>query len=78
MSNPAYFVPLVILWDVITGPGEYVTRCGEVVSIDSADCRAAKLDCLGSYADGTRERWHRSGRIMASREMVNDIVRATA
>jgi hypothetical protein len=76
MSNQAYFVSLVVLPNVITGPGEYVTRCGELVTIVEVGGRAAKFECLGVYPNGPSERWHRSGRLLPSRETDNDIVRA--
>lgn len=75
MEHQAYFAPLVVMPDLITGPGKYVTRSGETVSVDAVSGHGGEFGCRGSYADGTRERWHRSGRLLASREMDNDIVR---
>jgi hypothetical protein len=75
MPSHAFFASLVALPDVITGPGQYVTRCGDIVTINSAGGRAARFDCFGAYSDGTRESWHRGGRIMASCQTANDIVR---
>lgn len=73
--NSAYFYPLIFLPNLIGTPGKYVTRCGETVTVDAA---SAKHDfgCRGHYADGIAESWHKSGRINASRECNNDIVRA--
>jgi hypothetical protein len=70
----AYFAPLVTLPIIIDGPRSYITRCGDVVSITAS---SAKNDfgCIGAYQDGVKERWHRSGRINASRETSNDVIR---
>jgi hypothetical protein len=75
LKNAAYFAPLVVLPTIIVEPGSYVTRSGEVVSV-SAVSRGYGFTCDGLYPNGVRERWHRSGRISASRETANDIVRA--
>lgn len=75
--NSAYFAPLVTLPTVIDGPGAYVTRCGETVLIDAASSKHC-FGCRGVYENGgIADSWHRSGRILASRETANDIVRAT-
>lgn len=72
---------LVILPYVIQGPGDYVTRCGERVSITSVDSgthyspRDSYSSCRGTYSCGTVESWHPSGRLYTSRECQNDIVR---
>jgi hypothetical protein len=73
--SSAYFAPLVTKTDVITSPGQYITRCGETVTI-TATSRRHDFGCVGTYADGIAERWHKSGRISASRETRNDIVKA--
>lgn len=57
---------------VITTPGQYVTRSGEVVEVDDASDYHWKR---GRYQDGTPESWHRSGRIFSGRETPNDIIR---
>jgi len=69
----AYFAPLVAAPTIIDKPGQYVTRCGETVSIHRV---SAKHDfgCRGTYQNGIAEGWHRSGRIMACRETANDVV----
>jgi hypothetical protein len=70
-----YYVQLITLAVVIDGPGEYLTRCGDRVTIATTST-GHDLGNRGSYAEcGTRESWHRSGRISASRETSNDIVR---
>lgn len=71
----AYFAPLVLASIVIVTPGEYVTRCGETVNVTAASTRHDH-GCVGQYPNGVREAWHRSGRIFASMETQNDIVRA--
>jgi hypothetical protein len=56
---------------VITGTGKYVTRSGETVTVERVDDHHWKR---GHYADGTPERWHRSGRIFSGQETANDII----
>lgn len=69
-----YFIPLFILPEIVDGPGEYLTRCGDRVTIDRASTRH-DFGCVGSYAlCGTAERWHKTGRIFATSETRNDIV----
>lgn len=63
------------LWqlpNIINQAGRYITRRGEIVTIDAI----AGGSCLGAYADGTRDRWHRTGRIFPRLESPNDIIRA--
>lgn len=57
---------------VITTPGQYVTRSGEVVEVDEANDYHWKF---GRYPSGIRERWHCSGYIFSGRETPNDIIR---
>jgi hypothetical protein len=79
MTKPStYFVPLFNLPTVILAPGPYLTRCGEVVLVTVVSPRHDFGCCHGVYPNGVAERWHRSGRIMASRETENDIVRESA
>jgi hypothetical protein len=75
--SSAYFAPLVILPAIITGPGRYRTRCGETVTIEVASQRHA-FACRGRYPNAIEERWHRSGRLYATRPCANDIVEAVA
>lgn len=70
----AYFAPLVVLPVIVAEPGNYVTRCGETVSVSAVSWRN-DFGCTGLYSNGVRERWHRSGRIFAGQETANDIVR---
>jgi hypothetical protein len=72
--SSAYFAPLVTAPIVITDPGQYVTRGGEVVMVNKVS-QKNDFGCRGQYQNGVRERWHRSGRIFAGQESMNDIVR---
>ena len=76
-GNAAYMAPLVILPNVITEPGYYLTRCGDTVHVYAVSARH-NFDCFGSYrsgnASGLHDSWHKSGRVFASRETDNDIV----
>lgn len=58
---------------VITEPGRYITRSGEVVQVHDTSNAHWKR---GAYSCGTPERWNRSGRIFSGQETQNDIVRA--
>lgn len=71
----AYFAPLVTLADIITEAGDYVTRAGERVTIEQVSTRHDFM-CVGYYhdADRTRDGWHKSGRIYASKETQCDVV----
>lgn len=71
----AYFAALVTLPVVINDTGEYITRSGERVSVHRASAHH-DFGCSGEYlACGTAERWHKSGRINATSQTNNDIVR---
>lgn len=69
----AYFAPLVLLPTIITKPGVYETRAGEKVQI--LVCRRDGFGCFGIYSSGIHERFHQSGRIFATSESTNDIVK---
>ena len=71
----AYFASMVTLPIIIAGPGQYVTRGGEPVTIERASTTHG-FNCYGVYANGVRDSWHRSGRLYAGTESRNDIVRA--
>lgn len=73
MTDQAYFAPFVVLPTVIGGPGKYVTRSGENIEIAKSSNRH-DFGCVGSYSNKTTERWHKSGRLFASRETANDVV----
>ncbi|QIG65745.1 hypothetical protein phiOC_p080 [Ochrobactrum phage vB_OspM_OC] len=71
----AYFLPLVSLPVVIDESGEYVTRCGDVVTVTIVSTKH-DMGCHGFYnAGGVSESWHKSGRLYAGTESFNDIVR---
>ena len=70
-----YYLPLLTLPTIVTGPGTYLTRNGATVTIESASTRN-DLRCYGAYSNGVREGWHKSGRILATSETANDIVGA--
>ena len=74
-KNSGYFLPLLGLPTIVTGPGTYLTRNGATVTIESASARN-DLRCYGHYSSGVREGWHKSGRILATSETANDIVSA--
>lgn len=67
------FKSLCVLPTIVIGPGQYITRCGEVVTVTVASGRYP-CGCSGSYANGVVERWHQSGRIYEGRFTANDIV----
>lgn len=58
---------------VITEPGQYRTRCGEVVTV-SVVSKKHLFTCHGEYSCGTKESWHHSGRIFPKLDTTNDIV----
>jgi hypothetical protein len=72
-TSNALFAAFLTLPSVITGPGRYVTRGGEVVSVGVASTRH-DFGCSGAYSTGQAEGWHKSGRLYFGRETANDIV----
>ncbi|MCF5374488.1 hypothetical protein [Pseudomonas syringae] len=72
----AYFYPLIFPPTVITEPGQYKTRCGEIVTVESTSAKHdfANRGFYGNTESRIDESWHRSGRINASRQTTNDIV----
>jgi len=73
----AYFAPLVTLPVLIDAPGDYLTRSGERVTIRRPSWRN-EFGCIGQYANGTAESWHRSGRLFAGQQSDNDITAKAA
>ena len=71
----AFFCAFITLPTVIEKPGQYVTRGGEVVTIDAVSSRH-DFNCKGRYSDGIRDGWHKSGRLYFGTLSQNDIVRA--
>lgn len=74
MSSAA-FASFVTLPVVITQPGQYRTRCGEVVSVERSSSKH-NFGCQGRYSSGQTENWHRSGRLYFGQHCQNDIVQA--
>lgn len=74
MNTKAWYASLVTKPDIITAPGEYVTRSGETVTVTDAS-RRHDFRCIGTYSNGIREGWHKSGRLYFGIESKNDIVR---
>jgi len=74
--SSAYFASLVTLPTIITEPGSYRTRCGEIVTIHAVSTRHY-FECEGVYPNGMREEWHKTGRLYATSPCKNDIVAAT-
>lgn len=73
--NKGYFAPLVLLPTIITKPGYYETRGGDVVKITKIS-EKHDLECEGIYVGTTTfDGWHKSGRLFATIETVNDIVK---
>jgi hypothetical protein len=71
----SYLAALIPLPRVITSPGQYITRCGETVTItDTSQYHWAH----GYYSTPRHiaERWHRSGRLYAGQLSDNDIIKA--
>ena len=72
-ANPG-FCSLIPLPTVITVPGEYRARCGDLVAITRVSTRP-DFGCLGMYLDdGIVDSWHCSGRLYFGRESMFDIV----
>lgn len=71
----------VVLPTIITGPGPYVTRCGETVTVSHVDRHPrSSLDrgpyaAHGSYHGQVAESWDVSGRLYPNVMSGNDIVR---
>jgi hypothetical protein len=71
MRNANY----VVLPTIVTGPGEYVTRCGERVTINEVrPGRGEPYAAQGVYANGVEEAWDVSGRLYPTILSNNDIV----
>ncbi|KKN85114.1 hypothetical protein LCGC14_0282830 [marine sediment metagenome] len=69
-----YIIPLIFLPSIVVAPGEYLTRSGERVTVQQSSTKH-DFGCNGLYVScGTSERWHKSGRILATSETMNDIV----
>lgn len=73
--SSAYYWPFVLLPVVLVAPGRYLTRGGDVVTVNTVSTRHDH-GCRGVYPCGTPEGWHKSGRIYAGMLSANDIVSA--
>lgn len=73
MINPEkYFATLPT---VITGPGNYRTRSGEVVIITRLrQARRHGFNCIGRYPSGVIDAWPKTGRLYFNITSDNDIV----
>jgi hypothetical protein len=56
---------------VITEPGKYRTRCGEIVTIETV----RQYDASGRYSNQIPDTWDLSGRLYPSTLSDNDIIR---
>lgn len=61
---------------IIDEPGNYTTRSGEVVTITAVSTRH-DFACTGTYQNGTKEGWHKSGHLYVNQGSQNDIVKKT-
>ena len=76
--NPnAWMARFVTMPTIITGPGQYVTRGGERVTIHQASSNH-DFGCLGSYSNGIRDGWHKCGRLNFGQLSNNDIIEKIA
>lgn len=66
---------LYVLPTIIDGPGEYVTRGGETVTVESVvGPGIITARAYGSYSCGIRESWYANGRVLPFSASLNDIV----
>lgn len=65
--------PLMPITKIITIPGKYLSRCGDLIVITDIGSNL-RFSCFGLYPDGVKDAWHTSGRLFANVESVNDIV----
>ena len=64
----------VVLPTIISEPGNYLTRCGEIVNIESIIPNTAYGAC-GKYPNQVEDRWDVCGRLYPSILSNNDIVK---
>lgn len=60
---------------VVTGPGRYATRSGEVVEVSYLG-GYNNFEAFGVYDNGTAERWYVSGHVLPYSLSQNDIIQA--
>jgi len=68
MIPPPYFSATLPV--IVAQPGAYLTRCGERVTVTAVSGRYAS----GTYANGVKECWHKSGRLFPITDSDNDII----
>lgn len=68
-----HIAPLLFKRIVIKEIGQYKTRCGEIVQITTVTSKH-NFGCIGTYANGIVDGWHRSGRLYVNIESDNDII----
>jgi len=68
------FLSFLSLPTVVTSPGQYITRCGETVTVETVS-RRPNFGCRGQYTNGVREGWHHTGRLYFGMLSANDIIR---
>lgn len=75
VPRPTHFVPPVYFGGpaVVTRPGEYLTRGGEVVVVESVEPRGP-YGVRGRYRDGVKDTWDMTGRLLPGTLSQNDIV----
>lgn len=69
------FVQHIILPTIVTRPGRYVTRCGEVVTVERITT-GLHASAYGYYSNGIEERWDACGRLLPHSLSKNDIVQS--
>jgi hypothetical protein len=77
--SSTYWAEFVTRPVIITEPGCYRTRGGDAVEITEVSREYRhQYGCVGTYPNGVRDRWHKSGRLYRYSLSLNDIVeRAT-
>ena len=65
-------VSLITLPTIITAVGEYVTRNGEIVTVESIDNHS--FSCSGRYSNDIDESWDKTGRLYPTTLSDNDII----
>lgn len=60
---------------VITEPGKYQTKGGDVVTITEVPFTAYRPVCKGTYSNGVEDHWTPSGHIFPAMDSLNDLVK---
>ena len=72
-STACYLMAFAKFPRVINAPGKYLTRGGEIVTVDTVE-PGMHTFYRGSYSCGIKESWHNTGRIFSRTDSQNDIV----